>query len=140
MNVRARALWPQFLGSCNLLDAVVKQRDLETALVETPVGDLRVDLKEQGAGAARRDRFTLAVRPEKIYFGPRNGHLNVNELHALIEDSVYGGAETQYSLRVGNVPLKTCSLNLHPNHQQGARPGQPVSVTLPPAGLIVLED
>ena len=130
----------QFLGSCNLLDAVVKERDAQTALVETALGALRVDLKEQATVAARRDRFTLAVRPEKICFGPRNGHLDVNELHALVEDLVYGGAETQYSLRVGNVPLKTCSLNLSPNQHKGVRPGQPVSVTLPPAGLIVLED
>jgi spermidine/putrescine transport system ATP-binding protein len=130
----------QFLGSCNLLDAVVKQRDAQSVWVDTSVGRLRVDLKSQSTGTASLDRFTLAVRPEKICFGPRNGHLRENEVHATVENWVYGGAETQYSLRVGEAPLRTRALNLQPGSQQGVSVGQPVSVVLPPAGLIVLED
>lgn len=130
----------QFLGSCNLLEAVVKQRDSQSVWVDTSIGSLRVDLSDQSAGAASLDRFTLAVRPEKICFGPRNGHLHENEVHAVVENWVYGGAETQYALRVGDVPLRTRSLNLNPGRQQGINPGQAVSAVLPPAGLIVLED
>ncbi len=130
----------QFLGSCNLLEATVRQRDAESAWVDTSVGQLRVDLNSQHSSAARLDRFTLAVRPEKISFGPRNGHLKENEVHATVENWVYGGAETQYSLRVGEVPLRTRTLNLQPGRQQGMKTGQMVSALLPPAGLIVLED
>src|SRR5687768_1389448 len=55
----------QFLGSCSLLDAKVKQRHADFTLVNTPVGELRVT-----GAAPTRDKFTLAIRPEKIQLTP----------------------------------------------------------------------
>lgn len=129
----------QFLGSCSLLEATVKRRDQNDCLVTTPAGELSVDFGPQPAEASRRDKFTLAIRPEKVSLftpGERNGK---NAVPVRIEQLIYVGAETHYLLRAGQQTLRVEAMNTKVG-SQGFELGQEAVAYLPPAALVVLDD
>ena len=129
----------QFLGSCSLLESTVKRRTATDATVDTPVGELRVEFEPQPGATAQRDRFTLAIRPEKITLSPPTATLSENQVRARVEQLIYVGSETHYTLRAGSQMLAAEAMNV-----RGCRPefdiGRDVIAHLPPAGLIVLDD
>ena len=118
----------QFLGSCNLLDA---QRMAGSDLVQTPVGMLRL------ANLPERDRFTLAIRPEKVSLTTAGE--GENRIRVRIEQLIYVGAETQYIVRAGSQTLTAEAMNVKVG-SQGFDIGQEAVAYLPPAGLLVLDD
>ncbi len=127
----------QFLGSCNLLEGNVQSRRDSFVSAHTTVGVLKVDATSSEQSSPRRERLTLAIRPEKVVLNPVNADTNC--LRARVEDLVYNGAETQYLLRSGGQSLRACLMNAHPG-QPGLRVGDEITAHLPPDGLILLED
>ena len=127
----------QFLGSCNLLEGNVQSCRDSFVLVHTAVGVLKIDSSSAEPTSPRRERLTLAIRPERVVLNPIN--VDTNCLRARVEDLVYNGAETQYLLRSGGQSLRACLLNAHPG-QPGLRVGDEITTHLPSDGLILLED
>lgn len=129
----------QFLGSCNLFDARFQEHRQDCLLFHTEIGSVTMPSAANGNHHAANSRVTIAIRPEKVLFEPLNGHINLNGFRGKVQDRVYNGAETQYVLKVGDCSLKSCALNLH-SRGNAFKVGQDVHVTLPPDGLIMLED
>jgi len=127
----------QFVGSCNLLEGNVQSRRDSFVSVHTTVGVLKVDATSSEQSSPRRERLTLAIRPEKVVLNPVNADTNC--LRARVEDLVYNGAETQYLLRSGGQSLRVCLINAQ-SGQPGLRVGDEITARLPPNGLILLED
>jgi spermidine/putrescine transport system ATP-binding protein len=125
----------QFLGSCSLLDAQVKQRHADFTLVNTPVGELRVS-----GTPPTRDKFTLAIRPEKIQLMPAiSSEHDENRIRVRIEQLIYAGSETHYELRAGTQTLRAEVMNSHIG-LSGFAVGQEALAALPPGALIILDD
>jgi len=122
----------QFLGSCSLIDAKVRQRLPDGALVETPLGVLRI------ADNAPRESFTLAIRPEKVRLLSRPPEDEVNAVPVQVEEAIYLGAGSHYELRAGPQMLRAETMNAQAG--DGFAPGQAAWVSLPPAALIILDD
>jgi spermidine/putrescine transport system ATP-binding protein len=127
----------QFLGSCNLLDAKVRERGAGGVLVETPAGPLR--LSADAGGAAGRDAFSLAIRPEKIAVLPAAAPLRENHVGARVASLVYIGSETHYVLEAGTASLIAYAMNSGTG-TPAFEPGQAAVLHLPAASLVVLED
>jgi spermidine/putrescine transport system ATP-binding protein len=127
----------QFLGSCNLLDAAVRERRGGDLVVETGAGRLR--LPGSGGEAERRDAFCLAIRPEKIRVRPPAESAGENRIPARVAQLIYIGSETHYILAAGPLTLTAYALNAG----SGAPAfgiGESVAAELPAGSLVVLED
>ncbi len=129
----------QFLGSVNLIDATVVRRNGQQAVVQTEVGELRVDLAGQTSAAAQQETFTLAIRPEKVTLCPPTEATGENRVRVRVEELIYIGSETHYILRAGAQTLSVEMMNVKVG-SQGFDIGQDAAVYLPPGGLIVLDD
>ena len=129
----------QFLGSCNLLEATVVRRTAGDAIVDTPAGRLRVDLGLFPPESTRRDKFTLAIRPEKIRLWNTQKTDEENRAKVRIEEVIYVGAETHYLVMAGNQRLTVESMNVAVE-AQSFNIGQEAVVYLPAGGLLVLDD
>ena len=129
----------QFLGSCNLLDAAVTDRNSHGAHVLTPVGALRVDFIQSTPNAATGNKFTLAIRPEKVTLLPVSEGLAENRVKVKVEELLYIGSETHYVLRAGEQRLTAEAMNVKVG-SQGFDIGQEALAYLPPGGLLVLDD
>jgi len=127
----------QFLGSCNLLDAKVRQRGSGGLLVETPAGPLR--LAPDGGLSAGRDAFSLAIRPEKIAVLPAGTPPGENRVAARVASLVYIGSETHYVLEAGTASLIAYAMNSGTG-APAYEPGQAAVAHLPATSLVVLED
>lgn len=130
----------QFLGTSNLLDATVKRRGATDAVVQTAIGELRVEMSGQTAEAAKKEAFTVAIRPEKVVLYPPDQKPPAeNWVRARVEQLIYIGSETHYHLLAGNTPLTAEAMNI-----KGCRPefdlGREALAYLPAAGLVVLDD
>ncbi len=132
----------QFLGSCNLIEATVEQRNGSGFTARTELGLLQVVSAGANGSAAKHqsgDKLTLAIRPEKIHLAKRDELSFANCVKTRIEDLVYSGAETQYRLRAGDRVLNAVALNARVGHQ-GFHSGEAVLCYLPEAALILLDD
>jgi spermidine/putrescine transport system ATP-binding protein len=118
-----------FLGSCNLLDAVVRAGNI----VSTPAGELRIAI------APPKDKFTLAIRPEKVSLLPATEAAGENRIRVKVEQLIYIGSETHYVLRAGQQTLTAEAMNVKVG-SQGFDIGAEAVAYLPPAGLLVLDD
>jgi spermidine/putrescine transport system ATP-binding protein len=127
----------QFLGSCNLLDATVRERRGADLLVETGAGPLR--LPQGGGEAERRGAFCLAIRPEKIRVRSAAESAGENRIPARVAQLIYIGSETHYVLTAGPLTLTAYALNAG-SGAPAFRIGESVVVELPAASLVVLED
>lgn len=123
-----------FLGSCNLLDATVRQRTATGALVQTAVGELHV-----ATNVPARDSFTLAIRPEKVALSAPTESAGENRIKVKVAEVIYIGSETHYVLKAGEQTLTAEAMNVKVGHQ-GFEIGQEAVVHLPAAGLLVLDD
>ncbi len=125
----------QFLGSCNLFDATVRQRSNTGAVVDTPAGPLRV---ESGT-LPDRDKFTLAIRPEKVSLCAPGECEGENRIKVKVEQLIYIGSETHYVLRAGKQTLSAEAMNVKVG-SQGFDIGADAVAYVPAAGLLVLDD
>ncbi|MDB6123629.1 MAG: spermidine/putrescine transporter ATP-binding protein [Pedosphaera sp.] len=126
----------QFLGSCNLVEGVVREVTGAVASVQTTMGDLRVEIGDATRKVCVGEKITLAIRPEKMHF---NSKVAENQVKAVVRDSIYSGAETQYRLEAGERMLNACALNSRVG-SQGLNVGETVLVHLPADALIILND
>lgn len=129
----------QFLGSCNLLDATVKRRGAADAMVDTPVGELRVEFGRQTSETAKRDKFTLAIRPEKVTLCGPSESAGENRIKVRVAELIYVGSETHYILKAGPQTLSAEAMNVKVG-SQGFDIGQEAVAYLPGGGLLVLDD
>jgi spermidine/putrescine transport system ATP-binding protein len=129
----------QFLGSCNLIDATVKRRGQNDALVDSPVGELRVEFGKLPTETSKRDKFTLAIRPEKVTLNPPTEVQGENRVKVRVEQLIYVGSETHYILRAGPQTLSAEAMNVKVG-SQGFDIGQEAVAYLPAGGLLVLDD
>ncbi|HUJ08624.1 MAG TPA: ABC transporter ATP-binding protein [Verrucomicrobiae bacterium] len=129
----------QFLGSCNLIDATVKRRGPKEAIVDSIVGELRVEFGQNPPAAAQRDKFTLAIRPEKVTLCRLDESAGENRVKVRVDELIYIGSETHYVLRAGEQRLTAEAMNVKVG-SQGFDIGQEAIVYLPAAGLLVLDD
>jgi spermidine/putrescine transport system ATP-binding protein len=130
----------QFLGTSNLLDATVKRRGATDVVVQTAVGELRVELRDQSSTVAQKEKFTLAIRPEKVVlYPPDQPPPEENWVRVRVEQLIYTGSETHYHLKAGDTELAAEAMNI-----KGCRPefdlGREALAYLPAAGLVVLDD
>ncbi len=124
----------QFLGSCSLLEAKVRDSRTNGFVVETPVGELRV------AGAApARAKLTLAIRPEKVQLTSVAPTDRENTIRARVEQVIYVGSESHYELRIGSQIMRAEVLNNQVG-SPGLRTDEDAWICLPPEALIILDD
>jgi spermidine/putrescine transport system ATP-binding protein len=129
----------QFLGACSILSATVLRRTPGQAVVNTPLGTLRVDFGPQPSAAAQRHTFTLAIRPEKVRLVAAHDMPGENCVTVRVQQLIYSGAATHYVLRAGAQELLSYAINATVE-ASGLAVGQDVVAYLPPAGLLVLDD
>jgi spermidine/putrescine transport system ATP-binding protein len=129
----------QFLGSCNLIQAVLTGTTAGMVLADTPLGPLRAKVSEDAAALRDRKEVTLAIRPEKIALTRGGAAGAPNTVTARVTDLVYSGAETQYRFEVAGQTLNAVALNSRAGHQ-GFHAGETVSCHLPETSLIILDD
>jgi spermidine/putrescine transport system ATP-binding protein len=124
----------QFLGTCSLFDAVIRERREKDMLAETPFGFLHI-----AAANDERQQVTLAIRPEKVQLMSETDSNGENEFKARIEQLIYKGSETQYDLIAGTQRIQALRMNNCMAAQEFSV-GQQVNVYLPPEALILLDD
>jgi spermidine/putrescine transport system ATP-binding protein len=129
----------QFLGSCNLLDATVRQRHDGGAIVDTTLGTLSVEFSADTPESARRSSFSLAIRPEKISLFPAEQAGGANRVPVRVSQLIYIGSETHYVLEAGSGTLMAYAMNAGAISPAFAV-GQSATASLPPSALVVLED
>ena len=129
----------QFLGSCNLLDATIRERKTAGATVATSIGPLRVEVDPDLSDALARSSFTLAIRPEKIVLFPPGGTQGENRVPVQVVQLIYIGSETHYVLQAGSETLTAYAMNAGAGAPEYVA-GQAASAWLPPTALVVLED
>jgi spermidine/putrescine transport system ATP-binding protein len=129
----------QFLGSCNLIDATVERRGPTEATIDSPLGELRVEFGAPPTEASKRDKFTLAIRPEKVSLAPVTAIVGENCVKVRVEQLIYVGSETHYILRAGSQTISAEAMNVKVG-SQGFEIGQEAMAHLPAAGLLVLDD
>jgi len=129
----------QFLGSCNLLEATVTRRNGSQAWVRTPVGELRVEFGSKPREASCKDRFTLAIRPEKVALGAPGESQGENRFPVKVQQLIYVGSETHYVLSANGQTLSAEMMNTKVG-SQGFDIGQEAVAYMPAGGLIVLDD
>jgi spermidine/putrescine transport system ATP-binding protein len=126
----------EFLGSCSLLDATVKNAAPPHFIASTALGDLTVT-----GPLPSRPHITLAIRPERIQLASPDSPTQTNAIPVHIERLTYAGPETHYDLQAASLRLRVETMNSGPsgNHSPHA-PGQPAVAILPPDALVVLDD
>jgi spermidine/putrescine transport system ATP-binding protein len=127
----------QFLGSCNLLDATIRESRARSLSVDTPVGTLAVELDEEAQ--SQRSSLSLALRPEKIVLSLDCNSDRGNRVAVRVAQRIYVGSESHYVLEAGNETLLACTLNAGAEASSYAV-GQEAFAWLPPRALVVLED
>lgn len=128
-----------FLGTCNFLEAIVIKRTSNGALVKTSAGELRVEFCNPAPAAAGKDKFTLAIRPEKVTLKEAQADSAENCWPVTVKELLYIGSETHYELESGGLTLSTEVMNSKVG-SQGFAIGQAAFAYLPAAGLLVLDD
>jgi spermidine/putrescine transport system ATP-binding protein len=126
-----------FLGQSNLLDATVRSREGDHALVDVHGTTLRVPVGDVRAGTAVR----VGVRPEKIDLvadGGDDHHDQRNALPGTVVDSSFIGVSIQYVVRTAwDDELMVVAQNRAPVH--GVAPGTAVTLCWEPAQTFVLD-
>lgn len=127
-----------FLGSSNIIEGSVIERSPTSAVVETKVGKLKVDLKADDPRSLK-GQLTLAIRPEKVSLRESEEPGRENALKVKIRELVYIGSQTHYQLECAGTIIETEVLNSKVG-SQGFEIGQSAVAYLPPSGLMLLDD
>ena len=102
-------------------------------------GELRVEFRADPAAAAANDKFTVAIRPEKVSLCAPGECSGENRIKVRVENLIYIGSETHYLLRAGEQALTAEAMNVKVG-SQGFDIGAEAIAYLPAAGLLVLDD
>ncbi|HSN93349.1 MAG TPA: ABC transporter ATP-binding protein [Anaeromyxobacteraceae bacterium] len=126
----------QFLGSVNLVEGKVERRAQNEFVAATPLGPLRAEL---GPGDPQPEgTVTLAIRPEKVRIVAEGGQ-GENRIAARVEQVIYIGSESHYTLRAGEQRFTVYTMNARAGARE-LQAGEAVALELPAGSLIVLED
>jgi len=128
----------QFLGSCNLLDATLRERRDGEATATSSLGTLRFELGPETALTAEKSSISLAIRPERVVMSPK-GTVGENRISVRVAQLIYIGSETHYVLEAGKETLTAYAMNAGSGAPAYAV-GQEATAWLPPAALVLLED
>jgi spermidine/putrescine transport system ATP-binding protein len=124
----------QFLGSCTLIEAKIRERGVNASLVDTVFGDLTLR-----APLPAGEKFTLAIRPEKIEVASNRPADPENVIPGTIEQVIYTGAGTHYLVSAAGQSVRVEVMN-SADHAVRLNRGQQVWVRLAASGLIPLDD
>ncbi|MGF7162850.1 ABC-type Fe3+/spermidine/putrescine transport system ATPase subunit [Rhodoligotrophos appendicifer] len=140
-SVPSSSYLASFIGDANLIDGRIRSIDAETAVIDCPIGSVELPRSQVRLEAAMpHDKIRLVVRPENIVVGPPDTMTGLIRLRCRIDEMLYNGANTIYSLSGVEAPLvlaARCG-----QHQMGAfAPGDQVDVGLRiERSVIVLDD
>jgi spermidine/putrescine transport system ATP-binding protein len=129
----------QFLGSCNLIEGTVQSVQAGSIRVRSGSAELSVQTAVRRRQLAVGESCTLAVRPEQISLTASPARCNENCLPARVREATYAGPETQYLLDLGRQLFTAKVLNAS-NQLARFRVGDDVTIHLPPAAMVLLED
>ncbi|AGA89772.1 spermidine/putrescine ABC transporter ATP-binding subunit [Thioflavicoccus mobilis 8321] len=129
----------RFIGSVNLFEGKVVQRDGDEVLVETPLGrPMRMRCPQP---LALGTQVTVAVRPEKVRLCAAFREEAVNQIRGVVEDIAYLGDVSIYHVRVGPGQIAEMTLaNIQPRTEQALTWGQEVAMEWSPTSGVVLTD
>jgi spermidine/putrescine transport system ATP-binding protein len=91
----------QFVGTTNIIKGVIRQRDNDSFLQVTGLGDVPVALPQK-RWARDGAHVLLSLRPEKIEIAKRQVEGFSNHLTGVVESIVYQGRSTQYKVKLKN--------------------------------------
>jgi spermidine/putrescine transport system ATP-binding protein len=127
-----------FLGTCNIIEATILSQDACSAMVESKFGKLKIEFNKEHP-IAKKDKITLAIRPEKVSLRSNPRDENENCFQACIKELLYIGSETHYQMTCNDFCLSAEIMNSKVG-SQGFDIGQNAHIYLPPAALIPLDD
>jgi spermidine/putrescine transport system ATP-binding protein len=128
----------QFLGSCNLLEAELRERRGGEAIAATPLGSLKLALGPETAAPPEKSSIRLAIRPERVVLFPK-GAGGENRVSVRVAQLIYIGSETHYVLEAGSETLTAYTMNAGSGAPAYAV-GEEATAWLPPAALVLLDD
>ena len=125
-----------FLGLTNLLDVTC----LEVAGGQAQVRLGEFALTASCMGAAGPGQGRVVIRPERVRLSAQDGDAGSNTVPAIVDNLVYVGATTQVVARLPHGPaVHALVVNDSDVDAEHLRPGTPVTLTLPPEALRLLE-
>ncbi len=127
----------EFLGACNLIEGEIVEAASGQIKVRSAAGMFMVAMGSIAPDI--RSKVTLVIRPERIVLSALTQSGQPNRVSAEINDVIYSGAETRYSLCGGAVPFHCCLINSSAV-RDGFAVGESVSAYFPPESLILLND
>jgi len=129
----------EFIGSVNLFEGRVMQRDGDLVTVETRLGrpiQMRCPLP-----LALGKPVTIAIRPEKIRLSAAYRDDAVNQIRGTVEDIAYLGDVSIYHVRISPDQVTRMTLaNIQPQTEQELTWGQEVAMEWSPTSGVVLTD
>lgn len=125
-----------FVGSCNLIKGRFLYREGDVVLVETELGKIRSALQTAEAEKADQNEVTLAIRPEKVIFGPGTG--TENQFHGTVEEVEYQGPATDVWIKTNDQVIHITIAN-STMRLPTIREGDPAVFQLPAGNLILMD-
>ena len=116
-----------FIGEINFFDGIVAARDGETAAIDAPpLGRIAAN-----AAGAVGTKVLVALRPEKIAFGPQG-------VPGTVASAAYLGERSHYAVTVAGRTIAVAAQNIAKSAAQGPAPGDAVHLTWAPDAVVVL--
>lgn len=125
-----------FVGSCNLIKGRFLYREGDVVLVETELGKIRSALQTAEAERADQNEVTLAIRPEKVLFGPTDE--TENQFQGTVEAVEYQGPFTEIWIKVNDEVIHITTTN-STMRLPTVREGDPAVFRLPANNLILMD-
>jgi spermidine/putrescine transport system ATP-binding protein len=122
-----------FLGLANILEVTCVDVG-DRGLAQVRLGEFVVTATR--AGDARTGPGRIVIRPERVRIEPA-GHTGANRVPAIVDRLVYVGATSQVRLRLAHGPAVQVML-VNDADRDHLRPGEPVTLSLPPAAVRLL--
>ena len=124
-----------FIGETNFLEGTVRERQGRAVSVEL-AGGLLVRADAEAALTAGQ-KVSVAIRPEKMHL--QSAMDNANAFTGRVEDVVYIGTDTHYSVRLaGGQRVRVREQNTDPASRPLAQASDEVSISFPEAAARVL--
>ncbi len=97
----------EFVGAANITEGVVLSAHSEVAVVDTPLGQIKL-FRDSLSTPEPGTRVTLMIRPEHCLIDRGSTGLDADSssrLRAIVQTSIYAGADTEYTCTVGDETL-----------------------------------
>jgi spermidine/putrescine transport system ATP-binding protein len=125
-----------FLGLTNLLD--VTCLEVGGGVAQVRLGEFALTASCMGEAGTGQGR--VVIRPERVKLAAQGGDAGSNAVPAIVDNLVYVGATTQVVARLPHGPaVHALVVNDSDVDAEHLRPGAPITLTLPPEALRLLE-